>query len=65
MQRMTPEEDIDLAAESGHSDGADAELPPITEALRADLDARLEEERAHPDAESTWEDVKARILRRK
>ena len=41
-----------------------SEAPKITDAQRAELDRRLEAHRKNPDAGSSWEDVKARILGR-
>ena len=41
-----------------------SEAPTITDAQRAELDRRLEAHRKNPDAGSSWEDVKARILGR-
>ena len=41
-----------------------SEAPKLTEAQRAELDRRLETHRKNPDAGSSWEDVKARILGR-
>ena len=41
-----------------------SETPKITDAQRAELDRRLEAHRKNPDAGSSWEEVKARILGR-
>jgi putative addiction module component (TIGR02574 family) len=37
--------------------------PPVTEAERALLDARLADMEAHPDDQSPWPEVKARLER--
>ncbi len=39
-----------------------SEAPKVTVAQRAELDRRLEAHRKNPDAGSSWEEVKARIL---
>ncbi len=39
------------------------ETVPISDELKAELDRRLAEFEADPEAESLWEDVRERILR--
>ncbi len=39
------------------------EAVPISDELKAELDRRLAEFEADPEAESLWEDVRERILR--
>jgi putative addiction module component (TIGR02574 family) len=38
---------------------------PVTQAQREELDRRLREHERNPEAVSSWEDVKSRILSRK
>jgi putative addiction module component (TIGR02574 family) len=40
-------------------------LPPLTEAQKKELDARLAEADRNPNVGSSWEEVEARILKRK
>ena len=42
----------------------DRDLPPLSEALRCELDRRVALLDANPDAVTPWADVKARILAR-
>lgn len=43
---------------------ADAAQPPLSDALHAELDRRLEEHRANPGDVVPWEEVKAAALAR-
>ncbi|HET7499674.1 MAG TPA: addiction module protein [Kofleriaceae bacterium] len=59
---------IDELWESVLRDLNDPESPhglPVSNELRRLLDQRMAEYRAHPDAGSSWADVRGRILKRR
>jgi putative addiction module component (TIGR02574 family) len=53
-----------LAEEILDSLGEDREPPPLSDALRQELDRRIAFLDANPDAVTPWAEVKARILAR-
>ena len=63
IDRLSEAEQVQLAEEILES-VADREPPPLSEALRRELDRRLAYSDANPGAGSPWEEVKARILAR-
>ncbi len=46
-------------------DSIESEHPPLTEAQRNDLAARLREHRENPQAGISWDEAKSQILSRK
>ncbi len=62
---LLPVEDrIDLAREIWESVEREVEHSPITEAQRRELERRLADSPARPDAVTPWEEVKALALAR-
>ena len=59
IDRLGVEERLDLVEEIWASIAADPQIPPLTAAQRADLDLRIAEYEANPDAVVAWSDVKA------
>lgn len=59
------EERIKIIGEIWDSIENEAELPPLTDAQRFDLESRLREHRENPQAGLSWEEAKAQILGRK
>jgi putative addiction module component (TIGR02574 family) len=64
IDRLSVEDRIALAEEIWDSVAADIEKAPLTEAQRRELDRRLADSLARPDAVVPWEEVKARALAR-
>ena len=58
---LSPEERMSLIDELWESLSAGDEQVPVTDAQKADLDARLAAYRADPTAGSSWDEVKARL----
>jgi putative addiction module component (TIGR02574 family) len=58
------DERILLVEDLWDSIAAEAEQKPLTEAQMADLKRRVAAYEANPDAGSSWEEVKARLLGR-
>ncbi len=65
-QRLSVDERIELVEAIWDSIASDADLEqlPLSEAHRFELDRRLTDLAAHPDAESAWEEVRSRFDRR-
>jgi putative addiction module component (TIGR02574 family) len=61
--KLSVPERIELAEAIWDTVAADAETFPLTEAEKAELDLRLADLKAAPDAGSPWEEVRARLER--
>ena len=59
--KLTPEERLTLVEEIWDSIAAVPEAIQLTDAQRRELEARLAEHRATPDAASPWRGVAARV----
>jgi putative addiction module component (TIGR02574 family) len=64
LERLSREDRIALAEELWDSIQEEVERAPLTEAMRAELEQRLADSIALPDAGIPWEEVKARLMRR-
>lgn len=64
IDRLPIEERLTLVEEIWDSIAADSAAVPLTEAQRAELQKRIEEDDAHPDDLTSWEQVKASTLSR-
>jgi putative addiction module component (TIGR02574 family) len=64
VDRMSVEDRLRLVEEIWDSLGPAAELPPLTDAQKQELDRRVAVLDANPETVSTWEEVEARILAR-
>jgi putative addiction module component (TIGR02574 family) len=64
LDRLSVEDRIVLAQELWDSAAREAEQAPLTPAQRQELERRLEDSIARPDAVTPWEEVKARALAR-
>ena len=64
IDRLPIEERLALVEEIWDSIATDSEAIPLTEAQRAELQKRIEEDDAHPDDLTSWEQVKASTLSR-
>jgi putative addiction module component (TIGR02574 family) len=64
VDRLSVPERLQLVQEIWDSLGPAADLPPLTEAQKQELDRRLAALEANPAAVSPWEEVEARILAR-
>jgi putative addiction module component (TIGR02574 family) len=64
IDRLSLDERILLVEDLWDSIAAEAEQKPLTEAQMADLKRRVAAYEANPDAGSSWEEVKARLLGR-
>lgn len=64
IDRLSVEDRIALVQEIWDSIAADIERAPLTEAQRQELERRLADSLARPDAVTPWEEVKARALGR-
>lgn len=64
IDRLPIEERLALVEEIWDSIATDSEAIPLTEAQRAELQKRIEEDDAHPDDVTSWEQVKASTLSR-
>jgi putative addiction module component (TIGR02574 family) len=62
IDRLSVEDRTALAQEIWDSVAADIEQAPLTEAQRSELERRLADSIARPDAVVPWEEVKARAL---
>ncbi len=62
IKQLTVAERVLLVQEIWDSIVADQVSLPITEAQRDELDKRLEAYRAAPEEESSWEEVKNRVI---
>ena len=64
IDRLPIEERLALVEEIWDSIAADSAAVPPTEAQRAELQKRIDEDDAHPDDLTSWEQVKASTLSR-
>ena len=64
IDRLSVEDRLALAREIWDSVTADIERSPLTDAQRQELERRLADSVARPDAVTPWEEVKARALGR-
>jgi putative addiction module component (TIGR02574 family) len=64
IDRLGVEERLALAQEIWDSVAQDLEREPLTEVQRRELERRLADSIARPDAVTPWEEVKARALAR-
>ena len=64
IDRLSVEDRLALVQEIWDSIAADIERAPLTEAQRQELERRLADSLARPDAVTPWEAVKARALGR-
>ena len=62
LDRLTPEERLTVAEAIWESVVREAEAAPLSAAQRAELERRLADSIARPDAVTPWEVVKARAL---
>ena len=64
LDRLSVEDRIALAQALWDSVAQEVEQAPLTEAQRKELERRLADSIARPDAATPWEEVKARALAR-
>jgi putative addiction module component (TIGR02574 family) len=64
IDRLSVEERIALAQEIWDSAAQEAEQTPLSEPQRRELERRLADSIARPEAVVSWEEVKARALAR-
>ncbi len=64
IDRLPLEERLALVEEIWDSIAADSAAVPLTQAQRAELQKRIEEDDAHPEDLTSWEQVKASTLSR-
>jgi putative addiction module component (TIGR02574 family) len=64
IDRLPVEERLILVEEIWDSIAADSAAVPLTDAQRAELQKRIEEDDANPDDVTPWEQVKASTLAR-
>jgi putative addiction module component (TIGR02574 family) len=64
IDRLSVEDRLALVQDIWDSIAADVERAPLTEAQRRELERRLADSLARPDAVTPWEEVKARALGR-
>ncbi len=64
VRKLSVDERIRFVEEVWQTIGADDPSALIDDDTRAELDRRLDDYRADPDAGSPWEEVKERILKR-
>ena len=64
IDRLPVEERLKLVEEIWDSIAADSAAVPLTDAQRAELQKRIEEDDANPDDVTPWEQVKAATLAR-
>lgn len=64
IDRLPVEERLVLVEETWDSIAADSAAVPLTNAQRAELQKRIEEDDANPDDVTPWEQVKASTLAR-
>jgi putative addiction module component (TIGR02574 family) len=64
IDRLSPTDRLAVAEAIWDSVARDAESAPLTAAERAELERRLADSIARPDAVTPWETVKARALAR-
>ena len=64
IDRLGVDERLDLVEEIWDSIAADSDAIPLTDAQRAELERRFDEDEASPDDVASWEAVKAATLTR-
>ena len=64
INRLALDDRVALAQEIWESVAHEVEQAPLTEAQRQELERRLADSIARPDAVTPWEEVKARALAR-
>jgi len=64
IDRLSLEERIALAQEIDQSVAQEVEQTPLTNAQRQELDRRLADSSARPNAVTAWEEIKAEALAR-
>ena len=64
LLKLSVAERIQLVEDLWDSIAADPEGLPLTEAQKAELDRRLEEHRAEPQAALPWEQVRERLYKK-
>jgi putative addiction module component (TIGR02574 family) len=64
IDRLPVEDRMALAEEIWDSVAADVERSPLSTAQRQELERRLADSLARPDAVTPWEEIKARALAR-
>jgi putative addiction module component (TIGR02574 family) len=64
VDRLSPEDRLALAEAIWESVAREAETAPLPPAQRAELERRLADSIAHPDAVTPWEAIKARAVAR-
>jgi len=64
LDRLSAEDRIAVAEAIWESVAREAEAAPLSEPQRAELERRLADSLARPDAVSPWEVIKARALAR-
>ena len=64
IDRLSAEDRLALAEAIWNSVALEAEQAPLSDAQRGELERRLADSMAHPDAVTPWEVVKARALAR-
>lgn len=64
LDRLNPEDRLTVAEAIWESVAREVESAPLTAAQRAELERRLADSIARPEAVTPWEDVKARALAR-
>lgn len=64
IDRLGIEERLTLVEEIWDSIAADSSSVPLTEPQRIELQKRIEEDNAHPDDVTPWDQVKASTLAR-
>lgn len=64
LRKLPLNERIRLVEDLWDSIAADSAAMPLTDAQRVELHKRIEEDNAHPDDVTPWEQVKASILAR-
>jgi putative addiction module component (TIGR02574 family) len=64
IDQLSIEDRLALVQEIWDSIAADVERAPLTEGQRRELERRLADSLARPDAVTPWEEVKARALAR-
>ena len=64
IDRLNPEDRLALAEAIWESVARDIEKAPISDAQRQELERRLADSLARPDAVTPWEFIKARALAR-
>jgi putative addiction module component (TIGR02574 family) len=63
LDRLSPEDRLTVAEAIWDSVAREVESAPLTEAQRAELERRLADSIARPDAVKSWEEIEARARR--